>query len=143
MFFGTYYNSIDGKNRMIVPSRQRESLGENCVLTKGLDQCLYIYTVEDWEKEAERISGLPKSDPKVRAYFRDRFSTAAMCSFDKQGRIIIPNHLKEFANIDHNLVTMGVMEKIEIWAEEVWNSSDAKVLGESESTQDVISEYGL
>ena len=70
MFMGTTYNSIDEKNRMIVPSKLRAGLGSRCVLTKGLDRCLYIYTMEDWEKQMQKIAQLPESDPKVRAFIR-------------------------------------------------------------------------
>ena len=95
MFMGTTYNSIDEKNRMIVPSKLRAGLGARCILTKGLDRCLYIYTTEDWEKQMEKIARLPESDPHVRAFIRHFCANAAECEFDKQGRIGIPQESKK------------------------------------------------
>ena len=122
MFMGTYYNSIDSKNRLIVPSKHRNRLAGKCVLTKGLDMCLYIYSMEEWDKLTEKISELPESDPKVRKYIRDHYVNAVECEFDRQGRIVIPQQLIEYARIEKELVTMGAMKKIEIWSKEVWDS---------------------
>ena len=112
MFMGTYYNSIDSKNRLIVPSKHRDQLRGRCVLTKGLDACLYIYSMEEWDRLTEKISQLPESDPKVRRYIRDHYANAAECEFDKQGRIVIPQPLKDYAHIEKELVTMGAMKKL-------------------------------
>ena len=124
MFMGTTYNSIDDKKRMIVPAKMRSSLGNRCILTKGLDLCLYIYTVEDWEKQLEKISKLPEGDPKVRAFIRHVCANAAECEVDKQGRIVIPQDLIDYAHIEKELVTMGAMSKIEVWAKEEWEAPD-------------------
>ena len=124
MFMGTTYNSIDDKKRMIVPAKMRSSLGNRCILTKVLDLCLYIYTVEDWEKQLEKISKLPEGDPKVRAFIRHVCANAAECEFDKQGRIVIPQDLIDYAHIEKELVTMGAMSKIEVWAKEEWEAPD-------------------
>ena len=122
MFMGTYYNSIDSKNRLIVPSKHRNRLAGKCVLTKGLDMCLYIYSMEEWDKLTEKISELPESDPKVRKYIRDHYANAVECEFDRQGRIVISQQLIEYTHIEKELVTMGAMKKIEIWSKEVWDS---------------------
>lgn len=124
MFMGTTYNSIDEKNRMIVPSKLRLELGERCVLTRGLDKCLYIYAMSDWSIQMEKAKELPGSDKNVRAFIRHFFSNAVECEFDKQGRIIIPQELKAYAGISKDLVTMGAMDKIEVWAKEIWDSPD-------------------
>lgn len=124
MFMGTFNNSIDAKNRMIVPSKHRDQLGGKCVLTKGLDTCLYIYSLQDWEKQMEKIEALPESDPKIRAFIRHFCANAVECEFDKQGRIVIPVELKEYARIDKEMVTMGAMKKIEIWSKEIWDAPD-------------------
>ena len=124
MFMGTFYNSIDAKNRIIIPSKHRESLGGKCVITKGMDKCLVIYSIEDWEKMVEKIAQLPESDADVRAFIRHRFANAQECEFDKQGRINIPVQLKEYAGIDKELVTLGAMKTIEIWSRELWETPD-------------------
>jgi len=143
MFMGTYYNSIDAKNRVIVPSKHRDQLGGRCVLTKGLDICLYIYSMEDWEKQMEKIAQLPESDPKIRAFIRHFCANATECEFDKQGRIIIPNELKEYARISKELVTMGTMKKIEIWSKEVWETPDNEGKMDSEEFAGALEKYNF
>lgn len=124
MFMGTYRNSIDAKNRMIVPSKHRDQLGGRCVLTKGLDTCLYIYSMDEWERQMDKIAQLPESDPEIRAFIRHFCSNATDMEFDKQGRIVIPQELKDYAEIDRELVTMGAMKKIEVWSREKWEDPD-------------------
>ena len=141
MFMGTYNNSIDTKNRMIVPSKHRDQLGGRCVLTKGMDKCLYIYSMAEWEKQMDKIEALPESDPKVRAFIRHFCANAVDCEFDKQGRIVIPGELKEYAGIDKELVTMGAMRKIEVWSKEVWDSPDNENKMDSEEFAESLAQY--
>lgn len=141
MFMGTYNNSIDTKNRMIVPSKHRDQLGGRCVLTKGMDKCLYIYSMAEWEKQMDKIEALPESDPKVRVFIRHFCANAVDCEFDKQGRIVIPAELKEYAGIDKELVTMGAMRKIEVWSKEVWDSPDNENKMDSEEFAESLAQY--
>lgn len=141
MFMGTTYNSIDEKNRMIVPSKLRNELGTRCVLTCGLDKCLYIYTMKDWEKQKEKIAQLPESNPKVRAFIRYFFANACECEFDKQGRVTIPQELKAYACIEKDLVTMGAMSKIEVWAKEVWDNPNNQDKMGTEDFANALAEY--
>lgn len=141
MFMGTYNNSIDAKNRMIVPSKHRDQLGGRCVLTKGMDKCLYIYSMGEWEKQMDKIEALPESDPKVRAFIRHFCANAVDCEFDKQGRIVIPAELKEYAEIDKDLVTMGAMRKIEVWSKEVWDAPDNENKMDSEEFAESLAQY--
>ena len=143
MFMGTTYNSIDDKNRLIVPSRLRSELGNRCVMTKGLDTCLNIYTMSNWEKQMEKISRMPESDPKVRAFIRHFCGNAVECELDKQGRIVIPQELKTYAEIDRDLVTMGAMSKIEVWSREVWDSPDNESKMENEDFARALAEYNF
>ena len=143
MFMGTSNNSIDEKNRMIVPSKLRAGLGSRCILTKGLDKCLYIYTTEDWDKQMEKIARLPESDPKVRAFIRHFCANACECEFDKQGRIIIPQELKAYAGIEKYLVTMGAMSRIEIWSKEVWENPEQYACEEDEDFISQLTKYGF
>ncbi len=143
MFMGTTYNSIDEKNRMIVPSKLRSGLGNRCILTKGLDSCLYIYTVDAWEKQMDKISKLPESNPKVRAFIRHFCANATECEFDKQGRIVIPQELKSYAHIEKELVTMGAMAKIEVWSREVWEAPENDGKMETEDFANALAEYNF
>ena len=132
MFMGTTYNSIDEKNRMIVPSKLRAGLGARC-----------IYTTEDWEKQMEKIARLPESDPHVRAFIRHFCANAAECEFDKQGRIGIPQELKNYAGIEKELVTMGAMSKIEIWARDVWEAPNNENKMEAEDFAKALAAYNF
>ncbi len=143
MFIGKYYNSIDAKNRMIVPQKHRNELGAGCIITRGFDKCLYIYKVEDWEKQAEKFDQLPEADPKVRDFIESFFGNAQDCEFDSQGRIIIPNHLKEFAEIKKELVTLGARKRIDVYAKEVFEKPKDKQRVEGAMSFDALIEYNL
>ncbi len=143
MFMGTYYNSIDSKNRLIVPSKHRDQLAGKCVLTKGLDTCLYIYSIKDWEKQMDKIAELPESDPKIRAFIRHFCANATECEFDKQGRIVIPQPLIDYAHINKELVTMGAMKKVEVWSKEVWETPDNEGNMDSQEYAAALKEYNF
>ncbi|MBP3815717.1 MAG: division/cell wall cluster transcriptional repressor MraZ [Firmicutes bacterium] len=143
MFMGTYNNSIDAKNRMIVPAKHRDQLGDGCVITIGIEKCLTIYSQESWNKQAEKMESIPESDLESRKYVRLFFSHAEECTFDKQGRIIIPEHLKDYAGITKELVTMGVKTKIEVWAKEVWDAPDNRGKIEPDKWADALLKYGF
>ena len=143
MFMGKYNNSIDAKNRMIVPSKHRDQLGGRCILTKGMDNCLYIYPLGEWEKVVEKVSALPQTDVNVRKYIRDVFANAEECEIDKQGRILIPAELKKRVFIDKELVTMGAMSRIEIWSKEVWENPDSYPCEEDNDFISQLTKYGF
>ncbi len=143
MFMGTTYNSIDDKNRLIVPSRLRAELGNRCVMTMGLDACLNIYSMSRWEKQMEKISHMPESDPKVRAFIRHFCGNAVECELDKQGRIVIPQELKTYAEIDRDLVTMGAMSKIEVWSRQLWDSPENDSKMDKEEFASALKEYNF
>ena len=144
MFMGTYNNSIDAKNRMIVPAKLRSQLvGDKCVITIGMEHCLSIYSMEDWENLANKFKEIPESDLQARKFVRAVFSNAAEYEFDSQGRIIIPDNLKMYADIKKELVTMGVMTKIEVWAKEVWTSPENTDKMEAKEWAEALLQYGF
>ena len=124
MFEGTYQNSIDDKNRMIIPAKIRDGLGCTCVLTKGTDRCLDIYTLANWENVAVKLRALNTLDAKNRRIARHFFANASTCEIDKQGRVIIPQDLREYAGIEKDLLTFGVGAKIEVWSKAVWENEE-------------------
>lgn len=127
MFIGEYKHSLDSKNRIILPSKFRESLGDKFVLTKGLDGCLYLYAMEEWHILEEKLKTLPLTSKDARAFVRFFFSGANEINIDKQGRALIPQNLLEYGQINKEIVSIGVMTRIEIWSKERWeeyNSSD-------------------
>lgn len=143
MFYGTYYNSIDAKNRVIVPAKFREVLGEGCILTIGMENCLCIYSVEDFEILAEKLEGIPESARIARMYARTVFANAADCTFDKQGRIIVPQHLKGRANIDKELVTIGVKNRVEIWSKENWSEIEDTAMFDTDEVAAALQQVGF
>ena len=143
MFMGKYQNSIDAKNRMIVPSKYREELGYKCVLTKGIDKCLYIYPMSEWERFMTKLSALPSSDMNARAFVRHFYANAVDCDVDRQGRLTIPQELRDYAGIDKELVTIGILDKIEIWSRAEWeNAEDGPQLAPEDIAQK-MAEYGI
>ena len=117
MFIGEYQHAIDNKNRMIIPAKFREELGTKFVLTKGLDGCLYAYTMEEWKVMEEKLKKLPLTSKDARAFVRFFFSGANEVEPDKQGRVLIPQNLLEYAAIEKEIVSIGVSTRIEIWSE--------------------------
>lgn len=120
MFIGEYQHSIDAKGRIIVPSKFREELGSNFILTKGLDDCLFIYSMNEWKNFEDKLKNLPVASKEARAFVRHFFSGAVECEIDKQGRLTIPQNLREHAKIDKELVTIGVLTRVEIWSKQQW-----------------------
>ena len=143
MFLGTYRNSIDSKNRMIVPSKFRDQLGGKCMLTKGFDECLYIYTMDYYEEMAAKLAALPQSDRDFREFIRDFFGNSVLCELDSQGRVLIPQNLREYANISKDLITVGAMNKVEIWSAESGGTSDTSAMMNDKSFTDKLKEYNI
>ena len=120
MFMGEYNHSVDAKGRLIVPSKFREQLGNEFVVTKGLDGCLFVYSQEEWKRIEESLREKPLTSKDARKFMRFFFAGAANCEVDKQGRILLPAILREFAGIDRDAVLVGVGSRIEIWSKERW-----------------------
>jgi MraZ protein len=121
MFVGEYRHTIDHKGRISVPSKFRGKLAEGCVITRGLDFSLFIYTKYEWQKLAKKLSELPISQSDARAFVRLMFSGASEVELDKQGRIIIPIYLREYAKLNADVVICGLFDRIEIWDKEKWD----------------------
>ena len=119
MFMGEYHHSIDAQGRLIIPSKVRDGLGENFIVTRGLDGCLFLYPKLEWDKKIEKFKELPDTKDK-RQFMRIFLSGATICEYDKQGRINIPNPLIEFAKLEKDCIIIGVDEKLEIWSKERW-----------------------
>lgn len=143
VLMGEFQNSIDAKGRMIVPAKFREELGYRCVLTKGLDKCLYIYPMSEWEKLKDKLSQLPMSDPEARKFVRYMYANAQECEMDKQGRISIASQLRDYAQIKKELVTVGILDKVEIWSKQVYESSDSGMDQEPGQFAAQMKAYGI
>ena len=123
MFMGEYDHTIDVKGRVIIPSKFREDLRGEFVITAGLDGCLFVYPMDEWERYIDELKRLPGSK-EVRQLQRFFMAGAAACDMDKQGRVLIPNKLREHGEIEKDVVLVGVINKIEIWSKERWNSNN-------------------
>ena len=123
MFMGEYNHTIDAKGRLIVPSKFRELLGEEFILTKGLDGGLSIYPMSEWKNLTEKLRALPFNDKNARAFVRFFVSGATSCELDKQGRILVPATLREYAHLDKDVVLTGNMATIEIWSKDQWSEN--------------------
>jgi MraZ protein len=143
MFIGEYNHSLDPKNRLIIPAKFREQLGESFVMTKGLDNCLFGYSSEEWGVVEQKLKALPMTNKDARAFVRFFFAGASECEIDKQGRILIPANLKEYAGIDKDVVIIGVSTRIEIWSFEKWNkfNNDADI--SYEDVAEKMSQLGI
>ena len=121
MFFGEYQHALDTKNRIIVPAKLREELGNKFVITKGLDGCLYVYPLAEWKILEEKLKTLPLTNKDARAFVRFFFSGACEIELDKQYRGVIPQNIKEYAGIEKDIVSIGVLSRVEIWSKEKWD----------------------
>ncbi|QGH34418.1 division/cell wall cluster transcriptional repressor MraZ [Gracilibacillus salitolerans] len=121
MFMGEYQHNIDTKGRIIVPSKFRDGLGDQFVVTRGLDQCLFAYPMSEWRQLEEKLKKLPLTKKDARAFTRFFFSGAVECELDKQGRINIPAPLRKYAGIEKECAVIGVSSRVEFWAEDKWN----------------------
>ena len=123
MFMGEYNHTIDAKGRLIIPAKFREALGDEFVVTKGMDGCLFVFDNSEWQAFAEKLRSLPMIDKEVRQFTRFFLAGAASVEVDKQGRILIPSVLREFADITKDAGLIGVGSRIEIWSKDRWEGT--------------------
>ena len=143
MFMGEYQHTMDDKGRIIVPAKFRDGLGESFVLTRGLDNCLFVYPREEWQILEGKLRELPLSRQNARAFVRFFLSGAVDCEFDKQGRISIPNNLRDHSYITKEVVIIGVANRLELWSKEKWDEY-IKVAEESyEEIAETMEELGI
>jgi MraZ protein len=143
LFIGEYRHGLDAKGRVIVPVKFRDGLGDKFVLTKGLDGCLFAYSKEEWANFENKIKTLPLTSKDARAFVRFFFSGAVECEIDKQGRTLIPPMLREHAELDKDLVIIGVSTRVEIWSQAKWDSySEAEDL-EADVLAEKMAELGI
>jgi MraZ protein len=125
MFMGEYSHSIDPKGRLIIPAKLREELGDNFVVTKGLDGCLFAYPQEEWQNIEKRFREVPLTTKDARKFSRFFFAGAAQMELDKQGRILLPATLRSFAGLEKDVVLVGVLDRVEIWDKSRWDENNA------------------
>lgn len=122
MFMSEYSHTVDAKGRLIVPAKFREQLGDEFVVSKGMDGCLFVYANDDWNAFEQKLTSLPLINKEARQFARFFLAGAALVEVDKQGRILLPANLRDFAKLEKDVVLVGVGSRIEIWSKENWEN---------------------
>ena len=144
MFMGEYHHNIDEKNRLIIPSKFRDDLGDSFVVTRGIENCLFVYPKEEWEKIVNKLTDIPFTKKDARVFMRFFLSGATTSEFDKQGRVNITSPLIDYANINKECVIIGDGDRLEIWALEAWNNFfDSAKDNMSDIAENLFNESGV
>jgi MraZ protein len=143
MFIGEYQHTIDEKGRLAMPVKFRSKLAEGAVVTKGLDDCLSVYTQEEWAVLAEKLSNLPLTQAASRAFARLMLAGATQVTIDKQGRVNIPAYLREYAGIKGQVVVAGLYSRVEIWSQQNWQEYKEKTESDSSAIAEELSNLGV
>lgn len=143
MFIGEYHHNIDDKGRLAVPVKFRSDLSKGAVVTRGLDNCLFLYTQKEWEVLAIKLSKLPISQANTRAFARLMLAGAMDVEIDKQGRIVLPDYLRKYATLNKKVVVAGLYSRLEIWDEDVWNKYKASKEKDSSNIAEALGELGV
>ncbi len=143
MFIGEYNHSIDAKGRLAVPKKFRDDLRAGVVITKGLDNCLWVYTYEEWKNLATKLANLPISQSSTRAFARLMLAGAMDTVLDKQGRVVLPDYLREYAGIGKKVVVAGLFDRLEIWNEDKWQEYKEQTESESSEIAEKLGELGV
>lgn len=143
MFIGEYLHSIDSKKRLSVPAKFRTELGQKAVLTKGIDTCLVLYPISEWERVAEKLQTLPLSQVDARGFARIILSGAVEVELDRLGRILIPDYLKNYARLQKNVAILGVSNRIEIWDAHLWQEYKTKTEANVEDIAERLKGLGI
>lgn len=122
MLIGRYQHSLDVKNRVSIPAKFREELGDSFIATRGLDRCIFIYSLAEWEKFDAKLKTLNMTNKDAREFSRMFYANACECEVDKQGRIVIPNNLRSIAKIEKDVMITGVSDRVEIWSLTEWEN---------------------
>lgn len=143
MFIGEYQHNIDAKGRLAVPAKFRADLEKGAVVTRGLDNCLFLYAADEWARLAEKISQMPISQANTRAFSRLMLAGAMDVHLDNQGRIILPDYLRTYAGLSKKVVLTGLYNRLEIWDEKVWEEYKTKTEEQSGDIAEALGELGV
>lgn len=143
MFIGEYTHNLDTKGRLAVPAKFRTQLKEGAVVTKGFDDCLFLYPKSEWEEMAAKLAKLPFSQSKARAVSRMMLAGAMEVEFDSQGRITLPEYLREFAGLNKKAVIAGLYDRLEIWDDQAWNKYKKSTEAGSSEIAEALGELGV
>ncbi len=143
MLIGEYFHTLDNKKRLAIPAKLRKEVGEKTILTRGFDNCLFLYPLAEWELVAEKLNKLSQGDPKSRSLVRLMLSGAVELDIDGLGRVLIPDYLKEYAGLQKEVVITGVYNRLEIWDSKRWNSYRNEAEKNSDHVAEQLGELGI
>jgi MraZ protein len=143
MFIGEYNHNLDDKGRLAIPAKFRNILKKGAVVTKGLDNCLFLYSKEQFEKIAEKFAALPISQSKARAFARHMLAGAMDVEFDNQGRVTLPEYLRSFSSLKKSVIIAGLYNHLEIWDEEAWKNYTSQSDRNSNDIAEELGSFGV
>jgi MraZ protein len=143
MFLGEYKYTIDNKKRLAIPTKFRQALAKKAVITRGLDNCLFLYPAQEWEKLAKKLSQLPLAQADARGFVRIMLAGAMEVNLDRLGRILVPDYLKKYAGLSKKAVVAGLYNRIEIWDQKKWNTYKEKTEKEAGDIAERLKELGI
>lgn len=143
MFIGEYKHNLDSKGRIAMPVKFRQKIGASAIITKGLDHCLFIFTSKDWEVLTQKLMALPLVKSDSRAFMRLMVAGAMEVELDKQGRVLIPDYLREYAGLGKETVIAGVYNRIEVWNNDAWKDYKSKTESSSDEIAEKLGELGI
>ncbi len=143
MFIGEYSHTIDQKKRLSIPAKFRKALGKKAVITRGLDNCLFVYPFEAWKKVAGKLSQMPLVRSDARSFARLMLGGAMEVDFDGLGRILIPDYLKDYAGLGKRVVVVGLFDRLEIWDAEHWNKYKKETHKDADEIAERLQELGI
>ena len=143
MFIGEFQHNLDQKGRIAIPAKFRKDFEDGLIITRGIDKCLFIFSKSEWNKLAEKLSELPLAQANSRAFARLMFSGAVDENLDNQGRILIPDYLRNYASLKKQLVINGLFNRLEIWDKNIWQDYKNKTENSSEEIAEKLSQLGI
>jgi MraZ protein len=143
MFIGEYSHNLDSKGRLSVPAKFRRNLREGVVITRGLDRCLFVYPQGQWNELAAKLSQLPLSQRNSRAFARLMLAGAWDCQLDSQGRIIVPEYLRQYASLAKHVVVTGLYNRLEVWDDDLWTEYKVKAEAASDDIAEAMVDLGI
>lgn len=143
MLIGEYSHTIDDKGRLSLPAKFREQLKEGVVVTRGLDKCLFVYSKQAWRELADKISTLPLTSKQSRAFARLMLAGAWDANLDSQGRVMLPEYLRKYAQVKKQVVVAGLYNRLEIWDEDAWSGYSKEAEANSEAIAETLTDLGI
>jgi len=143
MFIGEYSHNLDSKGRLAMPAKFRKRLKEGIIITRGLDHCLFVYPLGEWQTIAEKLASLPLSQKKSRAFARLMLAGAWDAGLDGQGRVIIPDYLRQYASLSKSTIIAGLYNRLEVWDQSVWQKYKQETESESDNIAESMADLGV